>query len=100
MATVITKYERTRQKVRDLLAFFDTIEVSDNEEVQLDVATRVTDVKKFINFSREMLKNFDVLTRINKPYITRLHRLREYYEQEQKATGQTRKVRTEARKRM
>lgn len=85
-----SKYERTRQKVRDLLAFFDTVEIADSEEVQLDAATRVKDVKKFINFSRDRLANFDTLNKLNQPYIIRLHRLRLHYEQEQKTTGQTR----------
>lgn len=80
MATeTLTKEE----KLKELLTYFDDIEIGEGEEVRLDEATIIVDVKKFIIFSQDLLKG-KTFTKITNPYILRLHKLRLHYEQKRK----------------
>jgi hypothetical protein len=74
------------KKIKDLLKFFDTVDLDDTEEIKLDPATTIVGVKKFINFSKTLLKDATKVTKVNRPYILRLHRLRQYYEQKRTNT--------------
>jgi hypothetical protein len=82
--------QKVRNKIADLLQYFEGLEVEPGQSVKLDAATTITDCEKFINFSRARVKDVEIVTPANKPYIVRLHKLRLHYEQKQKTTGQTR----------
>lgn len=74
------------EKVQELLNYFKGIDIQPGEAVQLDQCTYIVDVQKFINFSNDLLKGKTNFTKITRPYILRLHKLRLYYEQKRKNT--------------
>ena len=76
----------THRKIQELFDYFSNTTIEEGEKVQLDNCTSVVDVKKFINFSTTLLTGEGVITRLNKPYIIRLHKLRLYYEQKRTHT--------------